>query len=46
MAKDSSKLPQKGEIMREDITNQFDFVIGTLQICIGILQKMKGEEKV
>ena len=31
--------------MKEEMTDKFDFVIGTLQICIGILQKMKGEER-
>ena len=31
--------------MKESVTNQFDFVISTLQICIGILEKMKSEDK-
>ena len=31
--------------MTEEMTNKFDFVIGTLQVCIGILQKMKVEER-
>ena len=31
--------------MTEEMSNKFDFVIGTLQVCIGILQKMKGEER-
>tara|TARA_Y100001963_G_C6420271_1_gene282386 strand:- start:113 stop:307 length:195 start_codon:yes stop_codon:yes gene_type:complete len=31
--------------MTEEMNNKFDFVIGTLQICIGILEKMKSEDK-
>ena len=31
--------------MTEEMHNKFDFVIGTLQVCIGILQKMKVEDK-
>ena len=31
--------------MEKNIRDQFDFVIGTLQVCIGILQQMKGEDK-
>ena len=27
------------------MNNKFDFVISTLQVCIGILEKMKGEER-
>ena len=29
----------------EEVNNKFDFVIGTLQICIGILEKMKSKDK-
>ena len=31
--------------MTEEMSNKFDFVIGTLQVCIGILQKMKVEDR-
>ena len=31
--------------MTEEMNNKFDFVISTLQVCIGILEKMKGEDK-
>jgi hypothetical protein len=31
--------------MTEGMSNKFDFVIGTLQVCIGILQKMKVDER-
>ena len=31
--------------MTEEMNNKFDFVISTLQVCIGILEKMKGEER-
>ena len=31
--------------MTEEMNNKFDFVIGTLQVCIGILQKMKVEDR-
>ena len=31
--------------MTEEMNNKFDFVISTLQVCIGILGKMKGEDK-
>ena len=31
--------------MTEEMTNKFDFVIGTLKVCIGILGKMKVEDK-
>ena len=31
--------------MTEEMNNKFDFVISTFRVCIGILEKMKGEEK-
>ena len=31
--------------MTEEMNNKFDFVISTLKVCIGILEKMKGEER-
>jgi hypothetical protein len=31
--------------MTEEMTDKFDFVIGTLKVCIGILEKMKVEDR-
>ena len=31
--------------MENDIKDQYDFVIGSLQVCIGILKQMKVEDK-
>tara|TARA_R100001594_G_C4010643_1_gene256868 strand:- start:704 stop:898 length:195 start_codon:yes stop_codon:yes gene_type:complete len=31
--------------MKEEMTHKFDFVIGTLKVCIGILEKMKAEDR-
>ena len=31
--------------MTEEMNDKYDFVISTFKVCIGILEKMKGEEK-
>ena len=31
--------------MSEEMNDKYDFVISTFKVCIGILEKMKGEER-